>query len=991
MAVETFESGRGLSFPATANDFSTGITTAQLFKALAEGARVSVVTPNRRLALYLNGQFDVSQQLAGMRAWATPDILPLTTFLERSYRALNLRGDASAKSQLLDIPQSQLLWEQVVRTCDVSSYLLSVPRTASQAAAAWTVANAWALFPQMRHVPLTEDATVFLGWSARFERLCRERDLIDAGVLLAHMAASMQNSAGYIEVLPEQLFIAGFDIITPQQRHFLLACETLRISVTRVQLFDAGQQNQGYTGEQRHGLLRRVEFANEDAEIRGFAAWARHRAAANPNGRIAIVVPDLRVKRGEIVRAITDSLQPGKRVASPRTEPIGFNISLGLPLNEYALVHDALSLIALSLNHSMTFLDVSALLLSPFIAGAASEGDSRARLDAALREVVALEINLFALQRRLKLTNVTHLQRAAARCPNLLGLIDAVASIGGPTSTKGPTKGAGANKPSPRDWSRHFGKVLLSWGFPGDIALESGDYQVLEKFRDALSTLATLESVQPRMRADESLNHLRSIVSNTVFQPEIAQNSNAPIQVLGILESAGQAFDALWVSGLSEDTWPIAARPNPFIPAALQRAAGVTEASAAASLLLDQRITQGWFHCAPEVIFSHAQAGDSRTAGEQLRAASALTRDIALTDLNALIGASAETDYARALFSLRQHEPMVEKPLPALPRPTRVGGGATVLRDQAACPFRAFARHRLGARTLGAPEAGLDAAERGTLLHRVLSLVWTRLGTQAQLLATDELARRHLVQEMVMKAINETHAAGVDNLSGRFAEIEQVRLVALVTQWLAYEQERAPFEVEACEQARDVELSGLSMRLRLDRLDRLADGTYALIDYKTGIAKATSWLGERLDEPQLPLYFQTAAQTISVLAFARVKRGVRAKVFGFEGVSAAEGLLPDVTPIEAKFGMEKKGYISWDVLTAEWERSLDALVRDFINGDAAVDPKRGSLTCAQCDLQGLCRISELNGTKIPDDDNADGDGNVSGAGRSISKDVTVDD
>jgi hypothetical protein len=40
--------------------------------------------------------------------------------------------------------------------------------------------------------------------------------------------------------------------------------------------------------------------------------------------------------------------------------------------------------------------------------------------------------------------------------------------------------------------------------------------------------------------------------------------------------------------------WPIPARPNPFIPVALQRAAGVPESSAAASLDLDSRITRGW-------------------------------------------------------------------------------------------------------------------------------------------------------------------------------------------------------------------------------------------------------------------------------------------------------------------------------------------------------------------------------------------------------------
>lgn len=170
------------------------------------------------------------------------------------------------------------------------------------------------------------------------------------------------------------------------------------------------------------------------------------------------------------------------------------------------------------------------------------------------------------------------------------------------------------------------------------------------------------------------------------------------------------------------------------------------------------------------------------------------------------------------------------------------------------------------------------------------------------------------------------------------------------------------------------------MRLRLDRLDRLIDGTYALIDYKTGAANVAGWLGERPDEPQLPLYFQTAEQTISVLAFARVKRGARGRVFGFEGISAVENMLPDVAPIETKFGMEKKGYSSWDVLIAEWERSLSTLVKNFIRGEVLVDPKNGSLTCAQCDLQSLCRISEVNSAQSLDEDSGDSGENNAAVG-----------
>jgi ATP-dependent helicase/DNAse subunit B len=271
---------------------------------------------------------------------------------------------------------------------------------------------------------------------------------------------------------------------------------------------------------------------------------------------------------------------------------------------------------------------------------------------------------------------------------------------------------------------------------------------------------------------------------------------------------------------------------------------------------------------------------------------------------------------------------------------------------------------------LGVPDEGLDAAERGILLHRVLSLVWKRLKTHAQLMAMDETALSEFVGAMVHQAIDEAYATSMEMLTGRFAEIERGRLRRLVVEWLNYEREREPFEVLACEQASDVTVAGLAMHLRLDRLDRLADGTVALIDYKTGMARVTDWLGPRMDEPQLPLYCQASGQPISVLAFARVKRGARRKVFGFEGVSAVENLLPDVGPIESKSGMEKQGYVSWDILRAEWEDSINSLATNVINGDVEVDPKNGNLTCAQCDLQSVCRISELAGSSGFDDENA---------------------
>ena len=61
-----------------------------------------------------------------------------------------------------------------------------------------------------------------------------------------------------------------------------------------------------------------------------------------------------------------------------------------------------------------------------------------------------------------------------------------------------------------------------------------------------------------------------------------------------MLESAGLRFDRLWVSGLTDEAWPLTRAPNPFLPIALQKKAGIPQASAETSLALDRRITDGW-------------------------------------------------------------------------------------------------------------------------------------------------------------------------------------------------------------------------------------------------------------------------------------------------------------------------------------------------------------------------------------------------------------
>jgi ATP-dependent helicase/nuclease subunit B len=161
----------------------------------------------------------------------------------------------------------------------------------------------------------------------------------------------------------------------------------------------------------------------------------------------------------------------------------------------------------------------------------------------------------------------------------------------------------------------------------------------------------------------------------------------------------------------------------------------------------------------------------------------------------------------------------------------------------------------------------------------------------------------------------------------------------------------------------------LSMTMRLDRVDSIASGGDVLIDYKTGEADINKWQGDRLDEPQLPMYLMTAAPTesIAIVAFAKLKRSM---ALGFTGVAESGEVAASIPGIDAvNVGRAAKllKAASWQMLVADWQRAVNALADEFVAGNAVVNPKYGSQTCAYCDLQSLCRVHEQRATELPDE------------------------
>jgi ATP-dependent helicase/nuclease subunit B len=842
-----------------------------LFTCLAAGA--TVVTPNRRLAQALEREFDDFQIGKGLRVWEAPDILPVAAFVARLYEeALYLSGKA-VLPPLLTPAQEERIWRQIVDKAG----LLAPDETAASCADAWRLMHAW----RVRPGTLSEDAAAFASWADSYKK--RTAAEVDAARLPDFISERIKDLK-----TPAMLIAYAFDILPPQLQEFLEACARQGIEVERC------------SPDKAHGSASRAVFVSAKEELEQAASWARARLEGGA-GRIGVVVPDLEKRRKEVVRVFSRVMQPGFQLPGAAPVPMPFNISLGTPLVQYPVV--ALALSVLEFSREISFEEVSRIIRSPFIGGAEGEAAERARLDVKLRRKLAGTVSL----------------------PKLIGNVQGAPLLRGLLEKIFHSKNEKVHAPSA--WARHFTALLDAAGFPGERALDSAEYQTRAKLNEMLGELAKLDRVAAQLSEAEALAVLRRLCGQALFQPE---SPDAPVQVLGILESAGMAFDCLWVSGLTDEAWPLKARPNPFLPIAAQKQAGLPEASAEGSLALDRRITDQWLGAAPEVVLSSYEKD-----GDRELAPSPLIAQVPLRPVEVPAFARVRD----ALFAARKSATLEDRVAPPVAA-KEVRGGTRVLADQAACPFRAFAHFRLNAEKMDQPADGLDAAERGNLVHKLMASLWSELKTSAAL------------EKDLGPAIERAAGAAVKELAleGRFAELERARLARIAREWLELEKTRAPFEVVAVERPQNVEVAGMTFSGRIDRMDRTAGG-HVLIDYKTGGNPTTAkWKLPRPDEPQVPLYAVSAKEEIIAVAFAKIGAG-DAK---FNGHARDEKVLPSV-----------KKHENWKKLLDDWRNEAESLGAGFAAGEARVDPKRELQTCRYCDLQTLCRVYEkLNPLKL---------------------------
>lgn len=865
-----------------------------------------VVTASERAARSLATRFHRARRSEGLTAWPAPDVRDWQSFVWNVWHER-----VSDNRMVLNSLQEHSLWARIVSDSAPAAVELAgaADRLAALAMDAHHLLCAYApqLLRDSARAGWDQDAGAFSSWLATFNQICRDGNLISAARLPFELCEHLQ--ADSAERQP--ILLAGFDRILPSQ----------------VALFAAWGDDRVHQAQQAPPATQ-SDFhvaADPSSELAGCALWCKARLAANPHARLLVITQDGRNRRGEIERAFLRRLDTSEN--SSRSATL-IEFSLGVPLDQVALACSA-QLLLCWLASSIAESELDWLLATGHIA--ASPDESRALLSfmRALRRK--------GLQRPRWTVSEFLRQRTQAQLP--------AGWIARMTQARDRLEELSRRPQTPVGWAEFVPQLLEIAGWPGARTLTSAEYQVLRRWQRALEDCASLGFDGRRTSWDEFVVLLHRVLTETLFAPE---SEDAPILIAGPAESAGLMADSIWFLGATEENWPAPSGTHPFLPIAVQRQAEMPHASHKLDWDLATTMTRRLLASAPEAHFSYAQQSE----GVEARPSRIITQ---------LAGAAQELP--PELSAQPVPEPITAdfEDTSQIPYPLReVAGGANVLTTQSQCAFKAFAVARLGADAWDAAEAGLSPLERGRLLHEVLHSIWggppDGIRMHAELLQISDRLETFVDSHVRRVMQQKTPARAREWMPPRYLELEATRLMSLVTEWLRYESARVPFTVAETELDVRPSIAGLALKVRLDRIDQLNDGSSLVIDYKTGLVSPRAWDLPRPEDVQLPLYAGFALaelnQSASGLAFAQIRSG---KGMEFKGrvKKAKETLRSDLNARSALV----KSPLGDDDLTA-WRDYIETMAREFLTGHAQVNPREYPKTCERCGLMGLCRIRE---------------------------------
>lgn len=860
-------------------------------------AGATVLTANTRSARVVRAAAE-RQLLLSKPAWVTPDVLPYGAFVEQLYSESVVAGVMEA--QPVRREQELQLWRQIIERSPSGREMLLPESAAALASESFRTAMEHNIPLDSPLMSVSSDTRAFSEWCAEFHRQLAARRWTCEAMFTRELAPRLSALR-----LPAQIFVF-LPETTPAQRHFLDALAEAGVRISIAPELRCGSDSASV----------RYEFDGVADELRAAAQWARREIEAASGARVGVIIFDLNRKLPQVESAFRSVLHP-EHLLGEET-PCPFEIASPIALAEYPVVRCALQLLSL-FAAPIDFHLFQSALSSPYLAVSP---------EAAARFLVRVK------KSARRLVSVEDLARWLHESNELPGLRAALERL--------PKHAAFSSEQPVAYWADLARRILEAFGWPSGVALDSEEFQCTQSWRELVASVVSLELLEWRADFRGFVARLERAAAAQNFKPETL---NAPVQIMDASESEGSVFDALWVGSCSDDLWPDSPKVSPLIPIALLKEAGVPLVGTPQADARISRITSRLLQSAPRISLSMAR----RTDDEREQRWSPL-----FTSFEAASEPIEQPPLLAEQFAAVSLEAIWDSKAPVLSSGEVVRGGTSLLEKQSNCPFSAFATWRLLAKEAQGPNDALAPTERGKVVELALQLIWEELKDSEGLRRPDRAA---VVEAAVDEAMARELPSDADEWSSRFRDLERQRTIGVLTEWLALESTRKPFHVLVHQQPVEVELGGLKLQGRIDRLDEIGDA-HVVLDYKIGSSnRVSAWEVPRPRLPQIPFYALAMLQqkmNLAGVSFGIVRKGESC----FRGYLRESELLPCARLTKRNF----EG-IAFDEYTALWAEELKRIAASFVQGEAAVDPKippgKNNSSCEHCHLTALCRVGEL--------------------------------
>ncbi|MFQ5533510.1 MAG: double-strand break repair protein AddB [Sphingomonadales bacterium] len=394
----------------------------------------------------------------------------------------------------------------------------------------------------------------------------------------------------------------------------------------------------------------------------------------------------------------------------------------------------------------------------------------------------------------------------------------------------------------------------------GDSQLWAGEAgRVAARF---FAELAEAADCLPEMAGRSYPALLDRLMTGHVVRPR--HGLHPRLNIWGPLEARLQRADLLILGSLNEGSWPADAGADPWLSRPMRAEFGLPSPERRIGLAAHdfaQAVN------APRVVMTRAEKvdGTPTVPSRWLQRLHNLL-DQSLTPAEPWLDWLAELDRPAAIHPVAPPRP--RPPVAARPRTLSVTQVETWMRD----PYALYARHILNLKPLDPMDADPGAAEHGTFIHQAL----------------DSFIRAypdHLPADALQRLIQHGHDAFGEALQRPSVwSFWWPRFCRIAAWFVDHERARRPdARPVATEVSGEIplDLPGGTFRLRAkaDRIDRLAAGGLAIIDYKTGGTPTVKQIKAGF-APQLPLeallaaeggFEGIAAQPVAELAFWRLR------------------------------------------------------------------------------------------------------------------------